>query len=379
MTLMLNHVDSPYIRCIGFLYLRYGANPTDVWKWCSPFLYDEESLRVSSKMSQKETTVGEYVRSLLTDMEYCGTLLPRLPVAVERDIKVKLMQAEKIEERALMHLQDKRNMSFFEQMGSKIQALYGDEDNPVTWYEGIVDRVVRTDDETGEKLARPKFLVTFPEYGNTEMVSLGEIDMTQQSLPAKTATSNGERRNQSNNTRPDNSDCTWRRDRYEERHKRGHDGDQSNNRGYGRNFNEDDRRHDLKRVKHDDSYQDRYGNSHRRDYDAPTVSSTSTSRYENEKDLMEEVLKRERDKSAAKGKAYASRPATFKESLSTSSHGVHHRHVHSPIREADQEKAKPLLNSKQDQSKGKTEPKQKTAEELGVIAVKKRQLLARYG
>ena len=48
-------------------------------------------------------------------------------MAVERDIKVKLMQAEKIEERALMHLQDKKSMMFFETIGSKISALYGDE------------------------------------------------------------------------------------------------------------------------------------------------------------------------------------------------------------------------------------------------------------
>lgn len=374
MTLMLNHVDSPYIRCIGFLYLRYGANATDVWERFQPFLYDEEPLRISAKMTQKETTVGEYVRSLLTDMEYCGTLLPRLPVAVERDIKVKLMQAEKIEERALKHLKDRRNMSFFETMGSRIQALYGDEDNPVTWYDAIVDRVVRIDDETGEKLARPKFLVTFPEYGNTETVSLGEIDMAQ---------SKCERGNQANNETPDNRDGTWNRDRNQEHHKRGHHGDQHaeyNDRGYGRNSNENDRRYDSKRVKYDDNYHDSHRNNHSRDYDAPTTSSASTSRYvANEKDLMEEVLKRERDKSAAKGKAYASRPATFKESLSTSSHGVHHRHVHGSAIDTDQEKRKPLLKSKNEQSQGKAEPKPKTAEELGAIAVKKRQLLARYG
>ena len=88
---MLNHVDSPYIMCIGFLYLRYSSNPTDIWDKFRPFLYDKEPVRTSSKTTQNEITVGKYVRNLLTDMEYCGTLLPRSHVAVEQDIKVTLM------------------------------------------------------------------------------------------------------------------------------------------------------------------------------------------------------------------------------------------------------------------------------------------------
>jgi len=355
MTLMLNHVDSPYIRCIGFLYLRYGANPTDIWDRFHPFLYDEEPVLTSSKTAQKEITVGQYVRNLLTDMEYCGTLLPRLPVAVERDIKVKLMQAEKIEERALKHLQNKKSLSFFEKIGSRIQALYGDEDNPITWYDGIVDRVVLTDDETGEKLARPKFRVTFPEYGNTELVSLGEIDMIQE----RTA----ENQNFRNHTRSDHR-CITDRNQYQDnnRYKRDRDGDQDHSGLNGTGYD------NAKRAKNYDNDRSSY--------------------VQNEKDLMEEVLRRERDKSAAKGRAYASRPATFKESLSASRHGVearkdsesfnnHHRYAHGKRGDRDSDRA--LLNDERDQTKGRAEHKQKSAEEMGAIAEKKRQLLARYG
>lgn len=55
-------------------------------------------------------------------------------------------------------------------------ALYGDEENPVQWYRAVVDRVITKDDVTGEHFKFPKFVVTFPEYGNTETVSLGELD-----------------------------------------------------------------------------------------------------------------------------------------------------------------------------------------------------------
>jgi len=404
MTLMLNHVDSPYIRCIGFLYLRYGANPTDIWERFHPFLYDEEPVRVSAKMTQKEITVGKYVRSLLTDMEYFGTLLPRLPVAVERDIKVKLMQAEKIEERALRHLLDKKSMMFFETIGSKISALYGDEDNPVTWYDATVDRVVYTDDETGEKLARPKFRVTFPEYGNTELVSLGEIDMIQQSRPAGDATAKYDMRNQTrlegnanfSDSRSGNHRCTWDQDQNQDRDRFKRDRDRyqnqrlgSNGRGYA-NSTEQDRGPNLKRSKNCDTYQNNHRNASISDHDPSSSSSLCASRYiPNEKDLMEEVIQREREKSAAKGKAYASRPATFKESLSASRHGVevrkespsfsYHRSLQDKQYEISTDKRYTLSNNEQNQTKGEVKTKLKTAEEMGAIAAKKRQLLARYG
>eukprot|EP00562_Extubocellulus_spinifer_P029765 CAMPEP_0178720334 /NCGR_PEP_ID=MMETSP0699-20121125/23665_1 /TAXON_ID=265572 /ORGANISM="Extubocellulus spinifer, Strain CCMP396" /LENGTH=434 /DNA_ID=CAMNT_0020370755 /DNA_START=6 /DNA_END=1311 /DNA_ORIENTATION=+ len=177
MSLMLDHIDSPYIRCVGFLYLRYAVDPNIVWSWMEPYLYDEEPVQIAANPAKPEITVGEYVRQLLTEMDYYGTLLPRLPVQIERDIKVSLLQAEQIEDRAKSNLRDPSKMDHFRRVGSSARALYGDEENPVTWYDCVVDRVLTHDDATGEPLARPKFVVTFPEYGNTETVSVGEIDL----------------------------------------------------------------------------------------------------------------------------------------------------------------------------------------------------------
>lgn len=227
----------------------------------------------------------------------------------------------------------------------------------MTWYDGVVDRVVRTDDETGAKLSRPKFLVTFPEYGNTELVSLGEIDMMQRTV-------------RNDNARPQH-----------------HAGSDYHNRG--NDYNRDhDAPYNSKRMKHDDTYDNNYRNS--RDYDTPSSSFASSSRYiPNEKELMEEVLQRERDKSLAKGREYAARPKTFKESLSASRHGVEdrkeskdfnsHRYEQGKRREnySDDRKSRP--NDEKDVKKDEPKPKEKTAEELGVIAQKKRKLLARYG
>lgn len=45
---LLNHQDSPYIRCIGFLYLRYVCDPKEIWQWISPYIDDEEEFAPSS-------------------------------------------------------------------------------------------------------------------------------------------------------------------------------------------------------------------------------------------------------------------------------------------------------------------------------------------
>jgi len=177
MHLMLDHVDSPYIRCIGFLYLRFAADPSKLWEYCQPYVYDQEPVAVSHGLKSKEVTIGDFVRGILTDLDYYGTILPRLPLAVERNIRDNLLEEQKIEERALYNLRDATKMNYFETIGSKIQALYGDEENPVTWYDAVVDRVIRKDDETGVEYVRPRFKVAYTEYGNSEIVTLGEIAM----------------------------------------------------------------------------------------------------------------------------------------------------------------------------------------------------------
>ena len=101
MTLLLTHTDSPYIRAIGFLYLRFVCDPKVVYQWIEPYLYDDEPIeaRASSAKQQRcaSETMGEFVRRIFTDKNYGGTILPRLPIDIERDIQVKLLLAEKIE------------------------------------------------------------------------------------------------------------------------------------------------------------------------------------------------------------------------------------------------------------------------------------------
>jgi pre-mRNA-splicing factor 38B len=187
MELMLSHADSPYIRATGFLYLRYTCEPEHLFKWFQPYLYDEEPIQVTAGKKTagggrnhhgQGETIGTFVRSLLssTNRDYYGTMLPRLPIQIERDVQVQLLKAEKVQKRAESHFRNKSTMDYFQKLGSKIMATYEDDENALQWYQAEIDRVVLRG-EDGNLLKHPKFVVTFTQYGNTETVFLGEMDV----------------------------------------------------------------------------------------------------------------------------------------------------------------------------------------------------------
>lgn len=177
LNLTLNHRDSPYIRAIGFLYLRYAGPPTCIIEFIGPYLHDEEEITVEHGHRGKPTTIGEFIRRLFDSREFYGTPLPRLPQQVERDVQVKILQANEIAERAFHHHKNEQRMRHFQTLGSTVMALYEDEENPLQWYKGVVDRVLTKDESNGIPYKYPRFMVTFTEYGNTETVTLGEMDV----------------------------------------------------------------------------------------------------------------------------------------------------------------------------------------------------------
>mmetsp|Transcript_31088 Transcript_31088/g.65607 ORF Transcript_31088/g.65607 Transcript_31088/m.65607 type:complete len:393 (-) Transcript_31088:106-1284(-) len=392
MALMLDHVDSPYIRCIGFLYLRYAADPATLWYWFEPYLYDEESVQICQ--GKADTTVGKYAQMLLNDLEYYGTRLPRLPLTIERQFKVKLLQAERVEERAKQHSENKAAMEYFQKAGARIQALYGDDENPITWYDAVVDRVILRDQESGEMLLRPKFQVSFTKYGNTELVTLGEVDLPGSNDAKPPAIERGgvsegyDRRSERDYPR-DDRDRGRGYGRGEDRGRPGYDdyrGSSGDNRNdpkerdsRGRGYH-DSRDRGYESGRRDDRYDSRdREHRHERSRSRDRGDNLNDARRE-EQELMEEVLRRERDKTAAKGRAYAARPATFKDSLGSS--GMQSRHLD---RDANcrprGNEGKPKVE--RDDAKGSKPAAapvvKKTAAEVAAIEEKKRKLRARYG
>ena len=64
-------------------------------------------------------TVGQYVESLLTDMNYYNTRFPRIPIMIEREMKKRLLMINEKRERKQRNLE---KLHFFVK-GTKIKAL----------------------------------------------------------------------------------------------------------------------------------------------------------------------------------------------------------------------------------------------------------------
>lgn len=96
---MMEHVDSPYIRCIGFLYARYVLDPRTMWKLLERYLFDEEEFAPGS--DGKTTTMGKYVRDLLLARRYFDTLLPRIPLPVEKEMLAAMESEHRISTRPI--------------------------------------------------------------------------------------------------------------------------------------------------------------------------------------------------------------------------------------------------------------------------------------
>lgn len=86
---LLNHTDSPYIRALGFMYIRYTQPPADLYGWYEEYLSDEEEIDVKAGGGQL-ITIGQMVVQFLTKLDWCGTLFPRIPVPIQKQIQSKL-------------------------------------------------------------------------------------------------------------------------------------------------------------------------------------------------------------------------------------------------------------------------------------------------
>lgn len=86
---LIRHGDSPYIRALGFMYIRYTQPPSDLWDWYESYLDDDEELDVKAGGGHI-MTIGELLRHFLSKLEWFSTLFPRIPVPVQKDLEKRL-------------------------------------------------------------------------------------------------------------------------------------------------------------------------------------------------------------------------------------------------------------------------------------------------
>lgn len=364
---LLRHNEKPVVRCLGYLYLRYVLQPAQLWKWCEAALH-EDVVQAAPLCGGTMTTVSAWLRKLLTDQKYYGTILPRIPVKIEREIKVKMMLLDESVERA------KGNERILHKLvaGAKVRAIYGDENNEPAWYDAVIDAVERREHKSavigdGAAVVTTKFWVTFPEYGNQELVRLGDVELIgggsdegdeialenrlqdssddRRRRRSRSADHDRDRRRRSDRRRRDEDDDHYRSRRRrrddDERHndtrasrrrRREDDDNESRSRRRRRDDDEDYGRHERRRRKDDENDVDEDGDRRRQrrkhsespgeEHDKPLQDSKSEDYLLGPRtgesllagDRMQRVLQQQRDAASAVSD-YARRPQGYKEAL----------------------------------------------------------------
>lgn len=83
--------DSAYIRGLGLMYIRYTQPPATFWEWFEEYLDDEEDIDPKAG-GGNNMTIGEMTENFLVNLDWYGTLFPRIPVPIQKDIETKLRQ-----------------------------------------------------------------------------------------------------------------------------------------------------------------------------------------------------------------------------------------------------------------------------------------------
>lgn len=179
---LLDHADSPYIRALGMLFVRYGAPPRSLWRWLGPYLDDREEFAPHGPESS--CAMGDFVLQLLTTTEpFYETELPVVaPVALGRRM------LRRVELHGEMMARARRNQNFLgtdklrkNSRGFLCCALsfYDDEiDDDLDQAPALLwrtDGVIETVDDLYSG-AYPTFRVKFDQDGRTALAKLGMIE-----------------------------------------------------------------------------------------------------------------------------------------------------------------------------------------------------------
>lgn len=157
-----------YIKISGLLYLRFLANPNYLWIYLSPFLEDETLFYPSIDRKYK-ISIGEYVVSILKEYNHYGTRLPRIPIQIERDIRMKLICYKERKKRK------KENIKNIDKItnGKKVKIYSYDDKNNSKSEIGKVFNFNFNNSTTN----RNHLMVNIEVNGKVRQLSLGDFDL----------------------------------------------------------------------------------------------------------------------------------------------------------------------------------------------------------
>lgn len=137
LSLLCESKDWPYIRCCGFLYIRFGCAPEKLWDFLGEYCVDDEEFEPSKSTPGFMATIGEYVESLLMDERYYYSTLPRIPMGVKKKIEEKVAPLGQYRRRAA---KNKSSLQLFKEPGTPVEAC---RENG-SWITGTVVQVLES-------------------------------------------------------------------------------------------------------------------------------------------------------------------------------------------------------------------------------------------
>jgi len=159
---LVEYGHSAYVRCVGFLFIRFALAPDQLWPWLGEFVLDTEELW-PSKDSEVKSTIGEFVESLLIEDKYYSVPLPRLPMSAKRQLEAKLAPIAQYRKRGKSNL---ALTDVYSKRGINIEACPNG-----TWISGTTLELV------DEAPSRMKIRVQLEGHGE-EVIHLGKVILT---------------------------------------------------------------------------------------------------------------------------------------------------------------------------------------------------------
>lgn len=158
---MLGYRGNAYVRGMGILYLRYGCKSDEIWSWIGHYIDDEESISISWN-KEKKTTIGNFIKDIMCNTKYFDTILPRIPIKYEREVKANIYKHEIIKKRNINNVEKYKDKI---EIGSKVKCVYSMD---CEWYEG---RVI------GIREISNTYKICYDEYNNEEYRSIYMIKL----------------------------------------------------------------------------------------------------------------------------------------------------------------------------------------------------------
>jgi len=261
-----------YVRIAGILFLRFYSEPEYLFDYLKKYLKEKKEYFFPTVDKKVKINLKEYVIILFKELNHYGTILPRIPIKIEREIKMKIILFEEEEKRIENNLNNIKKFN----IGMEINVYFND---------GKSERGILKEFDKN-KIGSIKVEVK----GKEMIVGIGNIELIEYS--------------------------------YFEKKFRKYDYDSSDEEKKYKNYDKNNNnRHHHNHHYHNHSHSLSHNNK-KKEHSKSHSSSSSFKKRERSRDkeikgdLYEQILEEEKKNSLAKGKYYSYMPTSYKKGLS---------------------------------------------------------------